>query len=185
MASSMATAGPSAWAASAKDQLPAADGRRRGEGRAPDRFRAALAAREDVVEPGGAVPGAAPGWGLADGLRPPADTHGGGPVAGPARSLAVDRILIGAGAGGVEARIRIAHGPLAGSEIRLVAAADRGGVEAQLLTSPAGSSETLVAAMDEIRRRLRGKGIAPGAGPRGSSDGTRERRRGEPARPPR
>jgi hypothetical protein len=99
--------------------------------------------------------------------------------------VAVDRILIGTGAGGAEARIRIACGPLAGSEIRLVAASGRAGVEAELLTSAAGSRETLGAAMDEIRRRLRGKGIALGARPRGSLDGTGERRRGEPGRPPR
>jgi hypothetical protein len=77
------------------------------------------------------------------------------------------------------------EGPLAGSEIRLLAVAGRGAIEAQLLTSAASSRQTLDAVMDEIRRRLRGKGVALAAprarppidGPQGG------RRRGPAGRP--
>jgi hypothetical protein len=72
----------------------------------------------------------------------------------------VDRILIGTVGGEAEARIRIGAGALAGAEIRLTAAAGSAAVTAQLLTPGAGSRQTLSVAMEEIRLRLRDKGIA-------------------------
>jgi hypothetical protein len=60
-----------------------------------------------------------------------------------------------------EARIRLSGGALAGAEIRLTAAGGHA-VTAQLLTSTAGSRETLSVAMEEIRLRLRDRGIALG-----------------------
>jgi hypothetical protein len=71
----------------------------------------------------------------------------------------IDRLLVGGADGAEEARIRIAAGALAGAEIRLTAAGAHA-VTAQLLTPGAGSRETLSMVMEEIRRRLRDKGIA-------------------------
>jgi hypothetical protein len=170
----VAASGPPA--AVAKDQLASDRRGRRGEGRAAPRFRAALAEDEAAPRPAawsGAVPEPGPG--------DRAPRHPSGAVASLPRPAAVDRILMAAGAGGGEARVRIVSGPLAGSEIRLVAVIGQAAVQAQLLTSPAGSRETLMAAMDEVRRRLRGKGIALGGRPRHSSDRTEGGRRGEPA----
>jgi hypothetical protein len=72
----------------------------------------------------------------------------------------VDRVLVGTVGGDAEARIRIGTGALAGAEIRLTAAAGSPAVTAQLLTPGAGSRQTLSVAMEEIRLRLRDKGIA-------------------------
>jgi hypothetical protein len=72
----------------------------------------------------------------------------------------VDRVLVGTVGGDAEARIRIGSGVLAGAEIRLTAAAGAAAVTAQLLTPGAGSRQTLSVAMEEIRLRLRDKGIA-------------------------
>ncbi len=72
----------------------------------------------------------------------------------------IDRVLIGSTGGEAEARIRIAGGALAGAEIRLTATAGSQAVTAQLLTPTAGSRQTLFVAMEEIRLRLRDKGIA-------------------------
>jgi hypothetical protein len=83
----------------------------------------------------------------------------------PARTAAapvgqVDRVLIGTVGGDAEARIRVGTGALAGAEIRLTVAAGSPAVTAQLLTPGAGSRQTLSVAMEEIRLRLRDKGIA-------------------------
>jgi hypothetical protein len=73
----------------------------------------------------------------------------------------IDRVLVGTVVGGdAEARIRIGSGVLAGAEISLTAAAGSPAVTAQLLTPGAGSRQTLSVAMEEIRLRLRDKGIA-------------------------
>jgi hypothetical protein len=69
-----------------------------------------------------------------------------------------DRVLVGTGGSTPEARVRIGDGPLAGTEIQLVAVP--GGVEARVLTVHAGSRQTLSVAMDEIAQRLRRKGHA-------------------------
>ena len=84
---------------------------------------------------------------------PPARTSA---VAG---ARAVDRILIGSGPEGAEARIRIGAGALAGSEIHLSGGAAGRAVEAQLLTHAASSRQTLAVVLAEIRSRLRDRGI--------------------------
>ena len=89
---------------------------------------------------------------------PPASTA---PIAA-ARAAAIDRLLVGTTGGAAEARIRISAGALAGVEIRLTSAGAQA-VTAQLLTAGAGSRQTLSVAMEEIRLRLRDKGIALGA----------------------
>ena len=78
----------------------------------------------------------------------------------PAAATEIDRVLIGGGRGEGEARIRISGGALAGAEIRLTMTAGSQAVTAQLLTPTAGSRQTLFVAMEEIRLRLRDKGIA-------------------------
>jgi hypothetical protein len=88
-------------------------------------------------------------------------------IGGPARAAdglgapagVRDRILIGAHADMAEARIRIGTGPLAGTELSLTASSGGRLVEATLLTCAAGSRQTLSVALEEIRVRLRGKGI--------------------------
>jgi hypothetical protein len=77
-----------------------------------------------------------------------------------AAAAKIDRVLIGNAGGEAEARIRIGAGALAGAEIRLTTTAGSQAVTAQLLTPTAGSRQTLFVAMEEIRLRLRDKGIA-------------------------
>jgi hypothetical protein len=72
---------------------------------------------------------------------------------------AVDRVLIGAGPDGAEARIRIGSGALAGAEIQLSSGSAGHVVEARLLTDAASSRQTLSLVMDEIKVRLRDRGI--------------------------
>ncbi|HEY7373700.1 MAG TPA: hypothetical protein VIF57_16175 [Polyangia bacterium] len=98
----------------------------------------------------------------------------GAPAVSNAR--AVDRILIGAGPDGAEARIRIGAGALAGTEIQLSGGAGGHVVEARLLTHAATSRQTLSVVMDEIRSRLRDRGIvlsvrAPGTRPAAAPPG--------------
>ncbi len=76
-----------------------------------------------------------------------------------AAARAVDRILIGAGPDGAQARIRIGSGALGGTELQLSSAASGHTVEARLLTHAASSRQTLSVVLDEIRSRLREKGI--------------------------
>jgi hypothetical protein len=81
----------------------------------------------------------------------------------------VERVLVGAGPEGAQARIRIGAGALAGTEIQLSSAASGRAVEARLLTHTASSRQTLSVVMDEIRSRLRDRGIVlstTGAGAR-------------------
>lgn len=96
-------------------------------------------------------------WMRADGAFRPEAIQG--PRLAPrgcAQSTAPDRVLVGSSGLGPEARVRIGGGPLAGTEIQLVAVA--GGVEARVLTVHEGSRQTLSVAMDEIAQRLRRKG---------------------------
>jgi hypothetical protein len=65
-----------------------------------------------------------------------------------------DRLLVSAG--GVEARLRIGSGPLAGAEIHLRQGA--GGIDAIVLTRIESSRQTLSVAMEEVARRLQRKG---------------------------
>jgi hypothetical protein len=92
---------------------------------------------------------------------------------------AVDRILIGAGPAGAEARIRIGAGALAGAEIQLCSIAAGRIVEAQLLTHAASSRQTLAVVLDEIRSRLRERGIvlSAKAPPSRSTERTPDRER--------
>lgn len=71
----------------------------------------------------------------------------------------IERLLIGRAGDSTEARIRIGEGALAGAELRFVTGAS-GVVTAELLTASNESRQTLSLVMNEIRLRLRGKGIA-------------------------
>jgi hypothetical protein len=90
--------------------------------------------------------------------------------ASASRAAAVARVLLGAAGGDVaEARIRIGGEGPAGAEIRLAAARDGRTVEAHLLTAADGSRETLAVMLDEIRMRLRARGVVLRAWPDGRS----------------
>jgi hypothetical protein len=78
-------------------------------------------------------------------------------LSGVSAAGTVDRILLGSGPDGAQARIRIGGGALAGTEIRLCSLGRL--VEAQLLTHAATSRQTLSVVLDEIRGRLRDRGI--------------------------
>jgi hypothetical protein len=133
----------------------------------------------------------------------PEPMPGGTPTAAPGRAAgvgaasAVDRILMGSGPDGAQARIRIGAGALAGTEIQLSSAASGRTVEAQLLTHAASSRQTLSVVLDEIRSRLRDRGIVlsakapPGrstartSAPAGLDDGEARPRAGGQAGEPR
>jgi len=137
----------------------AADTVRHGAGR---HFRDALKrAATDGLAPEAAAALASLGGGAAPApirVAPPATKAAAAVASAPAAR--VDRVLVGTVGGDAEARIRIGAGALAGAEIRLTAAAGSAAVTAQLLTPGAGSRQTLSVAMEEIRLRLRDKGIA-------------------------
>jgi hypothetical protein len=137
------------------------------------RFRNALERTQDDRGTGGtqdaASAAALAGWFRSESAGPPPATaiavSGSSAASGP---RAVDRVLIGSGLDGAEARIRIGAGALAGTEIQLTTGAAANVVEARLLTHAATSRQTLSLVMDEIRLRLRDRGIvlsttAPGA----------------------
>jgi hypothetical protein len=132
-------------------------------GRSGRRFRSALERKRDDAETGGA--GAASAAAMAGWFRPesaPAPAGKTMAVSEPSAAVAaraVDRILVGAGPDGAEARIRIGSGALAGTEIQLSSGATGHVVEARLLTHAATSRQTLSLVMDEIRLRLRDRGI--------------------------
>jgi hypothetical protein len=121
------------------------------------RFRDAFKhAGESEAASAAAAAAVGPGWFKPEPLRigPPA------PKTAPAAAAKIDRLLIGGAGGEAEARIRIGTGALAGAEIRLTTTGGSQTVTAQLLTPTAGSRQTLSVAMEEIRLRLRDKGIA-------------------------
>jgi hypothetical protein len=124
------------------------------------RFRSALERKRDDPAAGandGASAAAMAGW-----FRPEsaaASTNRPVLVAGASAARPVDRVLVGSGPGGAEARIRIGAGALAGTEIQLSSAGAGHIVEARLLTHAATSRQTLSLVMDEIRSRLRDRGI--------------------------
>jgi hypothetical protein len=142
------------------DELTAgdADAVRRG-GRAGTRFRDTLkrggGSDETTLSDAATAAAAGPAWFRPEPIRMTPPPSRIAPMA-PAK---IDRVLIGSSGGDAEARIRIGAGALAGSEIRLTAAAGSQAVTAQLLTPAAGSRETLSVAIEEIRLRLRDKGI--------------------------
>ena len=129
--------------------------------RAGQGFRRALErGRRDPAAAGtndGASAAALAGWFRSEAAAAPAVAKAAG-VAGVGASRAVDRVLIGSGPDGAEARIRIGAGALAGTEIHLSSASGQT-VEARLLTHAASSRQTLSVVMDEIRSRLRDRGI--------------------------
>src|SRR4030095_9969661 len=111
---------------------------------------------------------------LAGGFRPDPPFATARPAAAPALAArrAVERVLVGAGPEGAQARIRIGAGALAGTEIQLSSAVSGRAVEARLLTHTASARQTLSVVMDEIRSRLRERGIVlsmTGAGSRRSA----------------
>ena len=112
----------------------------------------------------GASAAALAGWFRPECAGAPAVAKTAG-VAGVAASRAADRVLIGSGPDGAQARIRIGAGALAGTEIHLSSASGQT-VEARLLTHTASSRQTLSVVMDEIRSRLRDRGIALAVGAR-------------------
>jgi len=157
------------------------------------RFRTALERGAGSASGGDGAPEAASAAAMAGWFRsePPRIGCDAGAArrAAVANAHAVDRVLIGSGPDGAEARIRIGAGALAGTEIQLSGGGGGHVVEARLLTYAASSRQTLSVVMDEIRSRLRDRGIvlsvrAPGAGgpavPReadaGAGDGSPSRR---------
>ena len=152
--------GATAPSATPKDEVATVGDAARTRGRArPDRrFRNAL--ERGQAEAGAAVRDAITGAAIAGWFR--AESSAPGRSAATAVSSApraVDRILIGADREGAQARIRIGAGALAGTEIQLSSGAAGHIVEARLLTHAATSRETLSLVMDEIRLRLRDRGI--------------------------
>ena len=95
---------------------------------------------------------------MGERLRP--TPSGPTPTARSASVGAVQRVLIGSRGVEPEARVSIADGSPAGAEIRLVAVGGGRKIVAEILTANAGSRETLTSAMEEIRVRLRRRGIA-------------------------
>jgi hypothetical protein len=132
-------------------------------GRSGRRFRSALERKRDDVETGAhdaASAAAMAGWFRSESAAAPAGKTAA--VSGPSAASAaraVDRILVGSGPDGAQARIRIGSGALAGTEIQLSSGAAGHVVEARLLTHAATSRQTLSLVMDEIRLRLRDRGI--------------------------
>jgi hypothetical protein len=174
------TTTPGALSPARKDEAHGGTDAVRRRGR-PSRFRDALkhgagdAIASDVAAVVGSMGTGPPPAPIR--VAPPPTKLATAPVAG------VDRVLVGSLAGDAEARIRIGAGALAGAEIRLTVIAGSPAVTAQLLTPGAGSRQTLSVAMEEIRLRLRDKGIAftssgargrPGADPRRDGDSDRD-----------
>jgi hypothetical protein len=136
------------------------------------RFRRALERKRDDGATGahdGASAAAMAGWFRSESAGPPPGktTAVPGP-SGPPATRAVDRILVGSGPDGAEARIRIGAGALAGTEIQLSTGVGGHVVEARLLTHAASSRQTLSLVMDEIRLRLRERGIVLSTTPSGA-----------------
>ena len=104
------------------------------------------------------------------------DDGGRGP-SGASAARAVDRILVGSGPDGAQARIHIGAGALAGTEIQLSTGAAGHVVEARLLTHAATSRQTLSLVMDEIRLRLRDRGIVLSTTATGARSSRAARRR--------
>ena len=73
---------------------------------------------------------------------------------------ALTQVLLGGGPRAAEARIRISDGRGGSAEIRLASAAGGRDIAVQVLTAAAGSRETLTGVMNEVRLRLRRRGIA-------------------------
>jgi hypothetical protein len=144
-----------------KDELRSVGDEAKDRSRSGRDFRGALDRKRG--DPAGVPSDVASAAAMAGWFRPEARS-GPTPTAAPSRAagvagVAVDRILIGSGPDGSEARIRIGAGALAGTEIQLCSVAAGRTVEAQLLTHAASSRQTLSVVLDEIRSRLRDRGI--------------------------
>ena len=126
-------------------------------------FRGALESRRRAAAAGDgndvASAAAMASWFRPESAGAPGGVSAPGRAAGVAAARAVDRILIGAGPDGAQARIRIGAGALAGTELQLSSGGAGHTVEARLLTHAASSRQTLSVVLDEIRSRLRDKGI--------------------------
>jgi hypothetical protein len=170
-----ATTGPGASVGRKDDPAGRAAETARKAAHAGSRFRDTLR-RGGSGEPGAAGPemGAAA---LAAWIRPEPGPRPGAPpppiapTAPPAPPPRIDRILVGEVGGDVEARIRIGAGALAGAEIRLSSTPGSRAVAAELLTRTDSSRQTLSVAMDELRVRLRRRGIVLAARSRGGDGG--------------
>lgn len=81
------------------------------------------------------------------------------PVRPPLRIAPHQRVLVSRDDAGMtpQARIEISSGRMAGSQIQITAHSR--GVDAQLLTGNEASRQTLVAAMEAVRERLRVRGV--------------------------
>jgi len=124
------------------------------------KFRNALERKRydpGAVPHDGASAAAMAGWFRSE--SGPASPTGAARISAASAPRPIDRVLIGSGPDGAEARIRIGAGALAGSEIQLSSGAAGNAVEARLLTHAASSRQTLSLVMDEIRLRLRDRGI--------------------------
>lgn len=108
--------------------------------------KAAAIGTGGLIAPAPGVPSRSPG-------RPT-----GAAVDAVAAARRVERLLLGSGPLGGEARIQLGAGPLGGCEIQLRAAGSV--IEARLLTHGETSRQTLTVAMNEVAARLRKKGIA-------------------------
>jgi hypothetical protein len=170
-------ASPSPRQAAARDEPRTAEVRDgMAGGRKGARFRAVMDALGSgtVLGGSGEMPTAAM---LGAWFRPEAPRSSAGSPPSGVAPAAAGRLLIGTRGELAEARIRIGTGPLAGTELAISAAPGGRLVEAALLTCAAGSRQTLSVAMDEIRLRLRAKGITLVAGDRlryGRDDGMPE-----------
>lgn len=80
----------------------------------------------------------------------------------PLKIEAHQRVLMTSGATTPQARLEISGGKLAGSQILLSASGPR--IEAQVLTGNEASRQTLVAAMNAVRERLRARGLLVASG---------------------
>ncbi len=144
---------PPPAASAIKDQVRAdGDGPAAGRSRSGSGFQRALERKRRQPAGNGAPGDATSGAALAGWFRaePAAPTAKGPAVAAVGAARAVDRVLIGSGPQGAEARIRISAGALAGTEIHLSSAAAGRAVEARLLTHTASSRQTLSVVMDEL-----------------------------------
>lgn len=116
-----------------------------------------------------------PPWLRPEGPTPRAPSSGPRPV--PV-DTPLERVLIGTGPGGAEARLTIGHGPLAGSQVHL--RHGPAGIEATVLTQTESSRQTLSVAMVEVARRLERRGYVlrtAEEAPRSDSDRRQQERR--------
>ena len=178
---------PPAGAAVKEEVRSVAEGEPGGRARSGPGFQRALERKRRHPGGNGVPDDAASAAAMAAWFRaePSGPTGRGAAVAAGGAPRVVDRVLIGSGPDGAQARIRIGAGALAGTEIQLSSAGAGRAVEARLLTHTASSRQTLSLVMDEIRARLRDRGIvlstAGAAAQRRAGAGALEPNAGDPA----